>query len=61
MSRLYESRKDCDYVAAFMWDNTAISYGEFEGIYKLSSSQLFELKGLVEAQLFISRNEEFAQ
>ena len=47
----FERRDDCGPVEKFIWDRVGRDYGDFAGIKRLGREQLFELRGLVEAEI----------
>jgi hypothetical protein len=47
----FERREECPPVEGFLWDNTAISFGNFEGVHKLTFAELLQLRSLVDHQL----------
>jgi len=53
----FERREECPPVEGFLWDNTAISFGNFEGVYKLSFAELLHLRSLVDHQLVDLKDE----
>ena len=52
----FDRKEDCGPVEKFIWDQVAIFYGNFEGVYKMSVEDLFILKGLIEAELYKNKN-----
>ena len=55
---IFERREDCPPVEGFLWDNTAISFGDFEGVHELSFAELLHLKSLVDHQLTDIKRED---
>ena len=48
---IFEYRKDCSPVEGFIWDHIEISFGNFEGVKKLTFAELDNLRTLVERQM----------
>lgn len=52
-----ERREECPPVEGFLWDHAAISFGNFEGVHKLTFAELWHLRSLVDHQLTDIKNE----
>lgn len=48
---VYEERRECPPVESFIWGAVIKDWGYFGGVRKLSTSELYELRALIEAQL----------
>ena len=56
---MFETKEDCTPVEALIWKHISFDYGcEFNGVEKLNTLDLLELKTAIDYQLKTKANEE---